>query len=59
MEEEDYDYGMGESDFDSLVEGVDPSNTQTTDNNNDNKAIIIPIVLALLVVGWHVSQPLV
>jgi hypothetical protein len=41
-----------------LEEAVDPSNTQTNDDDNDNKAIIIPTVLALLVIGWHVSQPL-
>ena len=50
-EEDDDDDGMGESEFDSLEEVVDPSNTQTNDDDNDNKAIIIPIILALLVIG--------
>eukprot|EP00978_Attheya_sp_CCMP212_P012009 scaffold29773_cov51-Attheya_sp.AAC.5 len=59
-EEEEEEDGTGESEFVSLEEAVDPSNTQTNeDDNNDNKATIIPIILALLLVGWHVSQPLV
>eukprot|EP00978_Attheya_sp_CCMP212_P041869 scaffold245685_cov29-Attheya_sp.AAC.1 len=35
-----------------------PTYKQMT-TTNDNKAIIIPIIVALLIVGWHISQPLV
>eukprot|EP00978_Attheya_sp_CCMP212_P018001 scaffold48715_cov49-Attheya_sp.AAC.2 len=31
----------------SLEEAVNPSNTQTNDDDNDNKAIIIPIFLGI------------
>eukprot|EP00978_Attheya_sp_CCMP212_P027630 scaffold93029_cov53-Attheya_sp.AAC.2 len=58
-DDDDDDDGMGENDLDSLEEAVDPSNTQMNHDDNDNKAIITPIVLVLLIVGWHISQPLV
>jgi hypothetical protein len=50
----------GENEFDGLGDdSVAPSNTQTNDDNNKAiiiPAIVVPIFLALLVIGWHFSQ---